>query len=41
MSSPENIDAIAENPYESGHLLLRKGQLIDLIKDGIHPSNVA
>lgn len=41
MSSQENIDAIAEEPYENGHLLLRKGQLIDLIRNGIHPSNVA
>lgn len=42
MASEENINAIADRPsVGKGHLLLRKGPLIDLVRDGPHPSHVA
>ena len=42
MASEENLNAIAENPYTgNGHLLLRKGPLIELVREGPHPSQVA
>jgi uncharacterized protein len=42
MASEENINAIAERPYTGhGHPLLRKGPLIDLVRDGPHPSQIA
>lgn len=40
--SEENIQAVAERPYDgTGHPLFRKGPLIELARDGPHPSNVA
>ncbi|MFH0783848.1 MAG: TIGR04083 family peptide-modifying radical SAM enzyme [Pseudomonadota bacterium] len=42
MASEENINAIAERPYNRiDHLLLRKGPLIELVREGSHPSQVA
>jgi len=42
MASEENIEAVAARPYNGkGHPLLRKGPLIDLIREGPHPSKTA
>ena len=42
MASEENLNAIADRPYTgTGHLLLRKGPLIELVRKGPHPSQVA
>ena len=42
MSSDENIEAVAAKPYDgNGHPLLKKGSLIELVRDGPHPSKVA
>jgi uncharacterized protein len=42
MASEDNINAIAERPYTGrGHPLLRKGPLIELVREGPHPSHVA
>jgi uncharacterized protein len=41
MASEENINAIAERPYTgTGHPLLRKGPLIELVCEGPHPSQI-
>ena len=42
MGSEENIDAVAASPYDGrGHPLLKKGALIELVREGPHPSKVA
>jgi uncharacterized protein len=42
MASEENINAIAERPYNGrGHPLLKKGPLIDIAKGGTHPHIIA
>jgi len=40
--SEENLQAVAERPYSGqGHPLFRKGPLIELAREGPHPSRVA
>jgi len=40
--SEENLQAVAERPYDgTGHPLFRKGPLIELTREGAHPSHVA
>ena len=42
MTAEKNIQAIAARPYQhSSHLLLKCGPFIDIIKDGLHPVQVA
>ncbi len=42
MASEENIAAIAERPWDGrGNPLLRKGLLIELAREGPHPSHIA
>jgi uncharacterized protein len=42
MGSDENIEAVAARPYDGkGHPLLKKGPLIELVREGPHPRNVA
>ncbi len=42
MATKENINAMAERPWTGqGHPLLRKGPLIELVRDGPHPSQTA
>lgn len=42
MTSDSNIKAIAESPYTGNkHPLLRKGPLIELVRSGAHPSQIA
>ena len=42
MASEENIEAVAARPYNGkGHPLLKKGPLIELIREGPHPSKIA
>ncbi|NQT11536.1 MAG: TIGR04083 family peptide-modifying radical SAM enzyme, partial [Planctomycetes bacterium] len=42
MASEENIEAIAAKPYDGrGNPLLQKGPLIELVREGPHPSRVA
>jgi len=42
MASEENINAIADRAWDrAGHPLLRKGPLIELVREGPHPSQVA
>jgi uncharacterized protein len=42
MASDENIEAVAARPYDGkGHPLLKKGPLIELIRESPHPSKVA
>jgi len=42
MAAEVNINAIAERPYAGhGHPLLRKGPLIELVREGPHPSQIA
>lgn len=41
MSASENIEAIVEKPYRDSRSLFKKGPLIDLIKDGPHPSQIS
>ena len=42
MASEENIEAVAARAYDGrGHPLLKKGPLIELVREGPHPSNVA
>ena len=42
MAREENINAIADRSWDRrGHTLLRKGPLIELVREGPHPSRVA
>ena len=42
MASEENIEAVAARPYDGkGHPLLKKGPLIELVREGPHPSKIA
>jgi uncharacterized protein len=42
MAAPENIDAVAARPWDGrGHPLLRRGPLIELVRPGPHPRQVA
>ena len=42
LTAEENIAAIAERPWDGrGHPLMRKGPLIELVREGPHPSRTA
>jgi uncharacterized protein len=42
MAAEGNLRAVAERPYDgTGHPLLRRGPLIELVREGPHPSHVA
>ena len=42
MAREENINAIADRPWDGrGHPLLRQGPLIELVREGSHPSQIA
>ena len=42
MGSERNIEAVAARPYDGrGHPLLREGPLIELVRQGPHPSHIA